>query len=63
MQTSSKFLLEIITLVSSTNTMGTDEVFSSRQVIYIDYEKKGPKIDPWGTPCFIVPQCELDISG
>jgi hypothetical protein len=28
MQKSSKFLLEIVTLVSSANIMGTDEVFS-----------------------------------
>jgi hypothetical protein len=58
MQKSTKFLLEIMTLVSSANIMGIDEVFSvgSRSFTYIDNENKGPKIAPWATPCFIVPQ-------
>jgi hypothetical protein len=36
MQKSSKFLLEIMTLVSSTNIKGIYEVFSVGEVIYID---------------------------
>jgi hypothetical protein len=45
---SSKFLLEIITLVSSGNKMGFDKVFIAvgRSFICI-MKSKGPKIDPW----------------
>jgi hypothetical protein len=57
MQKSSRFLLEIIMLVSSANIMGIAKVFivGDRSFIYV-MKSKGPKIDPCGTPCFIVPQ-------
>jgi hypothetical protein len=44
---SSKFLLEIIALVSSVNKMGSEKVFivGGRSFTYI-----GPKIYPCGTP-------------
>jgi hypothetical protein len=52
-QKSSKFLLEIMTLVSSAN-MGSVKVFivGGKSFMYI-MKSKGPRIDPWGTPCFI----------
>jgi hypothetical protein len=58
-QKSSKFLLEIKTLVSSVNIMGFDKLFivGVRSFMYI-IKSKGPRIDPWGTPCFTVPQFE-----
>jgi hypothetical protein len=58
-----KLLLEIITLVSSVNTMSSDEVFivGGRSFIYI-MKSKGPRIDPWGTPCFTIPHFEENIS-
>jgi hypothetical protein len=56
---SSKFLLEIIILVLPANKMGSDKVFlvGRRSFIHIT-KSKGPKIDPWGTPSFIVPHFE-----
>jgi hypothetical protein len=50
---SSKFLLEIITLVSSANKMSPGNVFivGGRSFMYI-MKSRGPKIDPWGTPHF-----------
>jgi hypothetical protein len=59
---SPKFLLEIITLVSSTNKMGSDKVciFEGRSFIYI-MKSKGPKIDPWGTQCFTVLHSEKNF--
>jgi hypothetical protein len=59
MQKSSKFLLDIMTLVSSANIMGIAKVFivGGRSFIQI-MKSKGPKIDPSGTPCSIVPQLE-----
>jgi hypothetical protein len=58
-QKSPKFLLEIMTLVSSENIMGSVKVFivGGRASMYI-MKSKGPRIDPWGTPCFIVTQFE-----
>jgi hypothetical protein len=58
-QKSSKFVLEIMTLVSSVNIMGSVKVFfvGGRSFMHI-VKSKGPRIDPWGTPCFIVPQFE-----
>jgi len=46
---SSKFLLEISTLVSSANKMGSSKVFivEGRSLIYT-MKSKGSKIDPWG---------------
>jgi hypothetical protein len=60
---SSKFLLEIITLVSSENTVGSDKLFivGGRSFIYIK-KSKGPKFDPWVTPCFTVPHFEEYFS-
>jgi hypothetical protein len=55
---SSKFLLEIITLVSSVNKMGSDKVFIAGGI----QKSKGPKTDPWGTPCFTVPHLEENFS-
>jgi hypothetical protein len=48
-----------MTLVSSANIMGSDKLFivGGRSFMYI-MKSKGPRIDPWGTPCFIVPQFE-----
>jgi len=45
--------------VSSANKMDSDKVFivGGRSFIYI-MKSKGPKIDPWGTPCFTVPHFE-----
>jgi hypothetical protein len=56
---SSKFLLEIITLVSSANKIGSDKVFivGDRSCVY-SMNSKDPKIDLWGTPCFTVPHFE-----
>jgi hypothetical protein len=52
-QKSSTFLLEILTLVSSANIMGSVKVFivGGRSFMYI-MKSKGPRIDPWGTPYF-----------
>jgi hypothetical protein len=56
---SSKFLLEIITIVSSVNKMGSYKVFIvvGESFIYIK-KSKGPKIHPWGTPWFTIPHFE-----
>jgi hypothetical protein len=55
-QKSSKFLLEIMTLVSSANIMDSVKVFvvGGWPFMYI-MKMKDPRIDPWRTPCFIVP--------
>jgi hypothetical protein len=44
MQKSSKFLLGIMTLVSSANIVGIAKVFivGGRSFIYVDYEKQRP---------------------
>jgi hypothetical protein len=59
----SKFLLEIIILVSSANKMGSGKVFIvvGRSFVYI-MKSKGPKIDSWGTPCFTVPHFVENFS-
>jgi len=56
-QKSSKFLLEIMALVSIANNVGSDTEFTirGRSFIYI-INNRGPRNDPLGTPCFIVPQ-------
>jgi hypothetical protein len=61
LQKSSNFLLDIVTLVSSAN-MGSDKVFivEGRSFTYI-MKSKGPRIDPYGTPCFIGPQFEEEF--
>jgi hypothetical protein len=55
----SKFLVEIITLVSSASTVGSDKIFTvgGRSFIYF-MKSKDPEIDPRGTPCFTVPHFE-----
>ena len=60
-QKSLKFLLKVMTLVSSANDIGSDTEFilRGRSFIYI-MNNRGPRIDPWGTPCFIVPQLERE---
>jgi len=46
-----------MTLVSSANNISSDTEFilRRRSFIYI-VNNKGPRIDPWGTLCFIIPQ-------
>jgi len=58
-QKSSKFLFEIMTLVSSTNNIGSDVAFIFRgtSLIYT-MNNRGPRTDTWGTPCFNIPQSE-----
>jgi hypothetical protein len=48
-----------MTFVSSANIMGSVKVLvvGGRSFMYI-LKSKGPSIDFWGTPCFIVPQLE-----
>jgi hypothetical protein len=45
--------------MSSANIMGFDKLFIvvGRSFMYI-IKSKGPRIDPWGTPCYTVPQFE-----
>ena len=40
---------------ANTTESDTDSIFRERSFIYI-INKRGPKIDPWGTPCFNVIQ-------
>jgi hypothetical protein len=50
-----------MTLVSSANNIGSDIEFilRGRSFIYIYIiNNRGHRIDPWGTPCFKVPQSE-----
>jgi hypothetical protein len=58
-QKSSKFLLEIMTLVSSANNICSDIEFLHRgcSLTYI-MNNRVPRIDPWGTPYLNVPQSE-----
>jgi hypothetical protein len=48
-----------MTLVSSVNVVGSDQVLivEGRSFMFI-MKSKGPKIDPWGTPCVTVPHLE-----
>jgi hypothetical protein len=55
----SDFLLELMTLVSSANNIVTYIEFVLRGRSFIYYEQRGTRIDPWGTPCFIVLQSEI----
>jgi 4-diphosphocytidyl-2C-methyl-D-erythritol kinase len=51
-----------MTLVSSANNMGSDVEFIIRGQAFIHImNNRGPKIDPWETPCFSVPQPEKKI--
>jgi hypothetical protein len=55
-QKPSKFLLEIMT---SGNNIGSDTKFilRGRSFVYV-INNRGPRIDPWRTPCFTVHQAE-----
>jgi hypothetical protein len=62
---SSNILLEISTLGSSENKMGSDKVLivGGSSFIYMSIMKsKGPKIVPWRTPRFFVPHFEENFS-
>ena len=58
-QISSKFLLEIMALVSPANNTGshTEFILRGRSFMYI-MNNRGPRIDPLGAPCFNVPQAQ-----
>ena len=58
-QKSLKFLLEIMTLVSSANNIECDTEFihRGRSLICI-LNNRVSRIDPWETQCFIIPQSE-----
>jgi len=60
----SKFLLEMITLVSSVNKMGSEKVFIGvgRSLYIYKIKSKGPKLDSWGTPRFTVPHFAENFS-
>lgn len=58
----SKFLLEIVTLVSSANDIVTEKEFILRRRSFMHIKNsKGPRIERWGTPCFTVPQSKKEI--
>jgi len=48
-----KFLLEIMTLVSTKYNIGSDTEFILRRMSFI--YNRDTRIDLWGTPCFSVP--------
>jgi len=56
------FLLEIVTLMSSANNISSDTeyILRGRSFTYI-LNSIGCGIDPWGTPCFSVPQSETTL--
>ena len=58
-QKPSKFLLEIMTLVSWANNIRSDTEFilRGRSFTYI-MNNIGSRTDPWGNSCFILPQSE-----
>jgi len=55
----STFLLEIMMLLSPANNnySGIEFILRGRSFIYI-MTNRDTRIDPWGTPCFNVPQAE-----
>jgi ribosomal protein L36 len=55
---SSKFFLEIMTLVSSANNICSDTEFILRRSFVCVMNNRDPRIDPRGIPCFSVPQSE-----
>jgi hypothetical protein len=63
MQKSTRFLPEIMRPVSSANIMGIAKVFivGGKPFIWV-MKSKGPKLDPCGTPCFIVPQVGVALG-
>jgi hypothetical protein len=66
-QKSSKILLEIMTLVSSGNNIGSDMEFITGKksfiyiYIYIIMNNGVPRIDPRGTLCFSASQSEKKL--
>jgi len=61
-QKSSKFLLEIMTLVSLVYTgSDTELILRGRSFIYV-MNSTDPRIYPWGIPRFIVPHSEKKCS-
>jgi hypothetical protein len=69
-QKSSKFLLAITTLLPLANNIHSDAefIFRRRPFIYIYImNNTDPRIDPWGIPCFSVPQsekkCRAELGG
>ena len=61
-QNSSKFLLELMTLASSANNISSEREFvlCGRSCMCIK-NNKGPRIEPWGTPCFTIPLSEEEV--
>lgn len=59
----STFLLEMMTLVSSVIIMGSDKLFivGQKSFMYI-MKRKGPRINLYGTPCFIVSQVAKSLG-
>jgi len=57
-----KFLLEVITLVSSANNTGSDTeyILGGGSFTYAT-NNRGPKIDPCGTACFNAHQLEKKV--
>jgi hypothetical protein len=52
-----KFLLEIMRLVKTANNIGSGTEFTLRGRLFTyTMNNRGPRIDPWGTPYFNVPQ-------
>jgi len=51
-----------VTLVSSTNNVCSDieYILRGKSFTYIS-NNIGPGIDPWGTPCFSVPESETTL--
>jgi hypothetical protein len=48
-----------MTLVLLANTIGSDREFILRRRSFVNnMNNRGPRIDPWGIPYFIVPQSE-----
>jgi hypothetical protein len=47
-----------MTLISLANNIGYDIEFIPRGRPNIYMNNRGPRIDPWGTPCFTVLQSE-----
>jgi len=59
---SSTFLLEIMMLLLPANNTYSDIEFILRGRSFICIMKnRGTRIDPWGTPCFNVPQAEKNF--
>jgi hypothetical protein len=49
-------------LVSAANKIGTDLTFTNLGKSFINTKKsKGPKTEPWGTPCSVLTQVDVVI--